>query len=60
MVSVEKLEYDLNIRRYGQLSEFGYCLHNGEKGDITAPRQPKTSRDKAGLRSDTYDLMSRL
>jgi hypothetical protein len=34
MVSVEKLGYPLNIRRYGQLSEFGYCLHNASFGDI--------------------------
>jgi hypothetical protein len=33
MVSVEKLECLLNIRCYGQLSEFGYCLHNEAKDD---------------------------
>jgi hypothetical protein len=28
MACTEKLGYHLNIRRYVQLSEFGYCLHN--------------------------------
>jgi hypothetical protein len=31
-----------------------------EKGDIDAPHQPKTSRDHAGSRFDTCDLMSPL
>jgi hypothetical protein len=30
------------------------------KGDIDAPNQPKKSRDEAGSRFDTCDLMSRL
>jgi hypothetical protein len=34
MVSVGKLGYHLNISRYGQLSEFGYCLHNASFDDI--------------------------
>jgi hypothetical protein len=33
---------------------------SAEKGDITAPRQPKTSSDEAGSWSKKYDLMSRL
>lgn len=28
MACAAKLGYHLNIRRYVQLSEFGYCLHN--------------------------------
>jgi hypothetical protein len=34
MVAVGKLGYHLNISRYGQLSEFGYCLHNASKGEL--------------------------
>jgi hypothetical protein len=34
MACAEKLGYHLNIRRYVQLSEFGYCLHNHTEGDL--------------------------
>jgi hypothetical protein len=60
MTGAEQLGYHVNIRRYVQWSAFGYCRHNGWKGDITTPTQPKNSSDEAGARSDTSDLMSRL
>jgi hypothetical protein len=60
MAGAEQLGYHVNIRRYVQWSAFGYCRHNGWKGDITTPTQPKNSSDEAGARSDTSDLMSRL
>src|SRR5262245_44659636 len=60
MAWATQLGYHVHIKRYVQLAEFGYCLHNMEKGDIDAPHQPTKSRDEAGSRLNTDDLMSPL
>jgi hypothetical protein len=36
MACAAKLGYHLHIRRYVQLSEFGYCLHNVLKDELPA------------------------
>jgi hypothetical protein len=60
MACAEKAGHSLNIKRYVQLSEFGYCLHNGSKGDIDDSNQHTYGRGGASPHADKSNLRSPL